>query len=185
MKIKQVLKKTPIYVLLKNTLMYRKYKEYKDKNSIIAYIQSNAVNLHGKDTDDVYNDIVRVREKYGFNMSEYFQYHCFGKTDEYLSEFIGDDERVKYTRQLNRNPQLFNDKWMTYQKYRKYYKRDMAVLSNYDDCCTFLKKHNRFISKPIGSNRGNGVQIMSNNDPYAMIEQLTKLYPGGGLYLKN
>ena len=118
-----------------------------------------------KERNERIEDMVKMYRKYGFTPAEYINYRFEEKTESERMEFVADWEHLGYTCALNdsRNNRLFDNKWETYKRFKKYYKRDMIFCSKqtpYDDFKQFYEKHNVFVIKPLDKSCGKGVQII-------------------------
>lgn len=126
--------------------------------------------LSEQERNAVAADMTRMFEKYGYTFDDYFYYSFPGKTEEerlgYLSEF----ERDEIVTHLNKayNRPLFDDKALTYEKYKPYYKRDLIGLDggkkDLKKLRDFLEKYQRIIIKPRGGAGGDGVHILDKAD---------------------
>ena len=112
-------------------------------------------------------DMVDMHRLHEVPYDEFFLFN-FDKNDneEYRASFITDIERVKYANALNNpdNDTIYYDKGKTYTVYQQYYLRDVLRLDSLDRFSqfeSFVKKHNRFICKPIDGGCGVGIQILS------------------------
>ncbi len=110
-------------------------------------------------------DLLYCLLKYGALYDEYFLYQFENKNKAYRSRFITENKRYSYYNKLNRqkNKILFDDKWKTYQTFRKYYKREIVCIRTQDDLEIFRKfvsKHPVFILKPLSLSFGEGVSII-------------------------
>lgn len=125
-----------------------------------------------------------ARERY-FDYDEYFMFRLYKKDEEARKEFIPDYEHNFYHIKLNSafDGPIFHDKWNSYLKYQKYYKRDVLLVDRDIQKLTaaisgFLKKHSSFIFKPIYGGSGEGVKIFKTEEcggVDGIIKSLTKI----------
>ena len=106
---------------------------------------------------------------YGNSIDEEFYYHFYSKTHAEKSEYLTFRLREKYCGYLNQggDRDLFVDKYRTYQKFKKYYLRDVIQIKNDEDYPifeTFVKKHSSFVVKPKDMAFGVGVYLVREND---------------------
>lgn len=108
----------------------------------------------------------RVRSviiRYGWCPMEYFVYNYDAKTPRERRQMVGEFEKHWFAFRVNsqRSIQIFNQKWDTYQHFKKYYGREIIKVtkethvSEFDE---FVKNHNSFILKPLSSSMGRGVR---------------------------
>lgn len=115
-----------------------------------------------QDIDDLRIDVLFNAYAYGFEPDEFFFYCIEGKTREEKWEYISDLEKYILTYSLNDicDIEIFYDKARTYEKLKKYFKRDAISIehaSEYVKFLRFIKKHPVFVRKSVGMGRGKGV----------------------------
>ena len=121
-----------------------------------------------------------------------YEYYLLGidkKTDEEALTYISDCMKDDYCFRLNDpgNKIIFDDKMLTFQKFRKYYKRDMIkYVPGSTECdknmAGFIEKNRRFIVKPSNAGRGKGIAIFecANADEIpSFMRKLQLQYPHG------
>lgn len=140
-----------------------------------------------EEKEKVIYDMIEMYKNYGFGFDEYLYYQFQNKDIKQRLAFVADWEHLGYACTLNhhKNDVLFDNKWMTYKKYRSYYKRTMI-------CCNgeisreafykFIGDNNSFIVKPLDSSCGRGIQIihlnLMNENTNNLFEQLLSDYNG-------
>lgn len=126
----------------------------------------------GTDAGDKYEavirDMVRMKTLYGFGFDEYLLYKFHKKNLKERLEFVPDWEHLGYTCAMNsdKNAEIFDNKWITYEKYGDYYKRDVFTCENEnsrDGFFGFLEGKETFIVKPLDLSCGRGVQKIYRN----------------------
>lgn len=100
--------------------------------------------------------------------TEYFLYNFYKLNKTGRKEYIGKNERHEILDSFeNKNSRYFmKDKYATYEKFKKYYKRDIVMIKDREDHDlyeSFYKKHKNFIAKPYNSNSGQGVLKISKD----------------------
>lgn len=113
---------------------------------------------------------------YGNSIDEEFYYDFLSKTHKEKSEYITFRLREKYCGYLNQggDRDLFVDKYRTYQRFKKYYLRDVIQIKSDEDYPVFeafVKKHPSFVVKPKDMAFGVGVYLVKEND-YSDLKEL-------------
>ena len=106
-------------------------------------------------------DILFSEMYYGMDAIEFFRYRFEDLSDSARKTYVGKKEIVRKLIKLEtpETRELFRDKYKTYKKFEKYYKRDVVKVGA-DDKEVFLefcKKHDTAIVKPYASRQGVGV----------------------------
>ncbi len=95
---------------------------------------------------------------------EYFLYGFADKTEAEKDSFVGDMERtVLCSRMYNSNPVgfVYMDKMATYRHFSPFFKREVIEVTgegDFEAYCAFADKHAKYMVKPSGSSRGNGIR---------------------------
>ena len=117
----------------------------------------------GKELRRLKSDMIREKSLRYFTFEEYLLYRFQTLSKSERKKYVSDYERVFFIRKVNRaeNEQIFNDKALTYQCFKKYYRRDVVKVVKKDEETfnAFVSKHPRFIAKPIDDSFGNGVKL--------------------------
>ena len=119
-------------------------------------------------------DMIYSLHRWGINFMEYFVHKY------YLLNSIGREQvnnlRLQYGFcELVNAPylrELFDNKGLTYETFKSFYKRDLIAVNSNDDLSsfeTFVQKHTSFIYKPLKGVHGTGIKIYKN---------ITKEYQG-------
>lgn len=106
---------------------------------------------------------------YGNSCDEEFYYDFPHKSHEEKMKYMTFRLREKYCGYLNRDgdSNLFVNKFNTYQRFQKYYLRDVIQIqseSDYDTFLKFIKKHPSFVVKPQDMAFGIGVYLVKETD---------------------
>ena len=141
--------------------------------------------LTGDKRREMVKDAVSEYRKHGVKISEYLGFHFYEKDDAERRTYIPDWERIGYTVRMNdpANTRTFENKYLAYQKFKKYYGREMILCSGEKDKAqfeAFAQKFGSFMIKPIDASFGAGIQILKEAaaDTY---DRLMKEYPEGFL----
>lgn len=129
-------------------------------------------------------DMVWSYYRYGAVPNEYFLMDFRHIDDKRRSEFL--TVRHKDLMMIQRVGKgeawdLLEDKFKFYQKFGKYFKRDVLLFDshcNIDSFNVFCQKHNRFICKPLEGECGRGIEIIDlasfGNNPGKVFECLSQ-----------
>lgn len=167
--IKNAIKKTAFGRMLRDK--YHKYQMSKSYN--IDAAKKTAIKYLGDkvssyDLDKIAVDMMDEQKKYNMSFGEYFMFHFYDRTAEERREYVSNMERVSFCERMNsmKNMTLFDDKGATYQKFYKYYKRDLIEVfgREYEEFALFTKKHPKFIVKPFDGACGIGIRIVDTKD---------------------
>lgn len=132
-------------------------------NAISKY--DDKTNYSKKELIKLKKDILYYKKKYNYTTAEYYEYNFKKIGEEKAVKFIGSKERIKYMSKLNIGVVNFTrDKYETYKRYKKFYKRDMVNIDSKDDYkefCNYCKKHDSFVKKPKCASHGHGVELVN------------------------
>lgn len=113
-------------------------------------------------------DIFRCSRKFGSGYVDYCNFHFEELSDELKATYVTRMVNDEYCRVLNdpNSYDLVNDKPTFLRVYQKFAKRDYLDLRNatYDDYFEFIKKHQKFIVKPVDQLCGSGIEMVEIND---------------------
>ena len=150
-------------------------REYFEKG--LTYIDKNIAMFKGEVTPDVrkryITDMVYSLHRHGCMFDEYFLYNFPNLSEDGRQTFITDKIRWSYYRRMNSDEEnaIFNDKKKAFDKFGKYYKRDLILITDESDKEMFLEfvhEHKTFIIKPYNSSGGRGVCMKTvSNDTEA------------------
>ena len=169
--------------------IYKKYRrKYLETKKINRYLQ-----LHHIQDEKIVADIYDSIETYNITIDEYFQFGFYKLPPNERKEFIPDEDRFLLCDRMNKdeNRILFDNKALTYAKFKQFYKRDVLgvdvlehvkfsqVLSKYEEeFKAFIQKHREFILKPINGSMGAGVSLWTVDEEVSdqYVRQLLKLF---------
>ncbi len=103
---------------------------------------------------------------YGCSTHEFFMFDLLHKTHEQANNYVTIHKKKFYRDYLNdpKDFNLLNDKYLAYELFKDYYKRDVICLQNESDYPVFLSfasKHKSFVVKPRSLMQGHGVYLAS------------------------
>lgn len=116
---------------------------------------------------------------------EFFIYNYENLTDEQRSEYVTEYERARFCTEVNdyKKSEIFQNKWETYQHFKKYFKRDAILVNGEKDVenpnvVKFLEKHTRIIMKPFTTACGRGIVMLNAIDSQDLRSQFLQLMKG-------
>jgi len=154
---------------LRNSKMYHYLRFLMKKKRAIAVINQ----FEGEDvTDDRAKELVRQMKKamvhYHWDFDEFFMYHFEDISDEKRKSFVPEYEKNIFCARVNdpEKSKIFDNKWATYQRFSRFFKRDVCHLEGSEQLTRqefkeFIQKHNAFIVKPVFSASGDGIRFMT------------------------
>lgn len=119
--------------------------------------------------EELRTDVLFTCFAYGFAPDEYFAFQLENRTLEERKSFMSDLERYLMVYQMNDiiDMDVFFDKYRTYEKFKRYYKREAICLERPKDKNAFLEfvdKHPVFVQKDVRLSRGNSVMLVDIRD---------------------
>ncbi len=158
-------------------------------------IEKHFSNIGTEEKEALINDMVEMSKNWHYEYDEFFYYHFKDRSLDDRLTFVPDITHNVFTRRMNkaRNLYLFSDKGSCAKSFSKYYKRDFCVVyksfgdmrsvlisrEQPTDFQKFIKKHSKFIAKPLTSGCGNGVKVFDCSqfpDDNALAAALIKEY---------
>lgn len=144
---------------------------YTDKmtSTIMDCINDYASNLLEEEKTNILYKSIYDYWVYGNIIDEEFYYDFINKTHLEKMEYMTFRLREKYCAHLNSKEEqdIFVDKYKTYQRFTKYYKRDVMQITSENDFSIFEKfvqKHPSFVVKPKDMAFGLGVYLVKESD---------------------
>ena len=117
-------------------------------------------------------DSLWCKLRYGIRTREYFYFALYNKSARARRQFVGEAESawtIAYV--VNKgDKRLFSEKWLAYQAFRPYYRREIANLTLPTDTAAlteFARRHGQFILKPVQSTQGLGIRFYDSSEPNA------------------
>lgn len=124
--------------------------------------------------------------RYGWWFDEYFMFNFNKLSHRGKMAFVPNTQKDYFCDKVN-SPEvhdLFTDKWLAYQKFSKYYCREVCqfgangVLDSTAE--NFIKRHRSFIVKPLDDSFGGGCRVVSGAS-VSEVETMLKDYSSGGV----
>lgn len=114
----------------------------------------------GREMLDVFYSYFR----YMITPKEYFLYNFRKLNERGRQDFVGTLRLFVFWHKIwnEKICELYDNKWRTYQVYRKYYGREVIEISSetdFSDFYSFTERHHRFIIKPEREYGGKGIYI--------------------------
>lgn len=123
---------------------------------------------------------------YRWEFDEFFLYHFPQLSHKERLSFVTEYEKNIFCDMVN-DPscqEVFDNKWLTYKTFKKYYGREILLSTNITDKDfeDFVERSPVFIVKPLVSSLGKGIKKQTFNNkerPKAMLDRLNQEYPKG------
>ena len=159
----------PIYVVT------RKYKEIdSDIKNAISVFEPNDITK--REYKKQYKKLFVFRYIYSLRPNEYYLYDFEKASYEERHGFMTRQLTDNYYLGINDNKfrKILDNKNLSYEIFKEYYKRDMVCISDdeqKDNFKTFIKGIDRFILKPLNGHSGDGIEII-NVDKFKNVDEL-------------
>lgn len=116
------------------------------------------------DTEEYRQDMLFCRLAYGFMPDEYLVFKLYDCGSKKRKEYVSDIERFKYVYRMNDivDIGIYLDKYKTYRKFHKYFKREAIGVESekdYEAFEHFLNRHEVFVMKQVGLSKGDSVSL--------------------------
>lgn len=154
----------------KNPIIKRKVLECKKRRLPEKYleIEEHVKKLVGNNSELII-DMLFSYFAYGYTPNEFLCYEFQNKTLAERQTFLSDRDSVRYAYRLNplNDMPLFMDKAKTYQKFKKYYHRELFVFdkkTDYESLKRFLRNKRKIVKKNPLESCGRSVELLVNDD---------------------
>ena len=113
-------------------------------------------------------DMLYSRYRNMIESKEYFLYNFRSRSDYGRKDFVGVPRLFLFWKKLwdEDTCKIYDNKYLTYQTYRKYYGREVICISSDSDFVeffSFVQRHDQFIVKPLNDYGGKGIHIEQVN----------------------
>lgn len=159
---------------------------FKKNNAIKAIHRFVQEPISNQDQKHILNDMKYAMVNYQWEFDEFFLYNFKKLTHQERKSFVCEFEKNIFCDQVNEDScqEIFDNKWKTFKKFRKFYKRDaVLVLPDNDSIeigCNFLSKYKICILKPIISSLGKGIRkVETTLENSILLKELLKEYSNG------
>ena len=187
-----------VYRKIRFQTWYRKayyyHRKRRDLDKTIAQYRCVDVLSDKKRLYRLRRDMIRSLFRYGSYYNEYFLFGYEGKDADYRDSFITEGVRMSYYPRMNdpKNTNLLENKYLTYQKFRDFYGRDVLRIKKgaqptpaaLEALRNFTQAHPDYIVKPIYAAFGKGVHTESIRD-YPYLEAAHAAYSAHGAILEQ
>ncbi len=165
------------------------YELSKNKNVAKVLARRNVISkVLNEDSDELFNKLLKeyrgeefekdkkladfLRKDFYFSLLhykikpiEYFLYDFENLSDYGRKQFVGNVERYEFMYSLPHLEfkQTLTDKYKCYQKFKKYYGREMIYIKGEESKNEFLdfcKRHTKYIIKPFDTSQGYGIRVV-------------------------
>lgn len=144
---------------------------------------------NSREIDFLRIDMVYSLHRFGASYKDYFMFDYFRLNAKGRSTFVTDKLRYSYCEVLNNRGNLiqFDNKYETYKKFKKFFKRRVLYLGrgDYDNFINFFNKSDSFIKKPVRGASGRGVEVISINNYDSFKSAFSSLISGGPCLLEE
>ena len=119
----------------------------------------------------VVRDMMYSRRKYLVSYAQYFLFHFEDKDDAERRTFVGEFEKKKLTYALHSDIEVrrkFFDKYLAYETFQPYYRREMLLLSSEEDLPAledFAIRHPVFLLKALDKAEGKDIFLFDGTNP--------------------
>jgi len=126
---------------------------------------------------DLIADMLYTKYVLGFAYWEYFVYGLEDKTPQERTEFMPQNLNMTYYKKINDSYpgcRILNNKYMAYEKFKPYYKREVikfGSMEQLEEFRCFCQRHPRFIAKPLSASIGTGVRLVDSHE-YTSVDAL-------------
>ncbi len=125
-------------------------------------------------------DMLVCKRLMGFWPFEYFMFKLQNKSVEERRKYVSNIDRTLKLSKVNDRIQseFLDNKFLTYQVLKEFYKRDMILVESISDYTVFenfISKHKRFVKKPVNGAMSSGiglVQVSEQEDPHELLKRL-------------
>ena len=134
-------------------------------NAVKKFKRVDNVNI--EEYRDLIIDLIYAKYVLNFYYREYFLFEFENKSIDQRLDFLASQNCHIYRKLFIQNQEdvhKLDDKYLTYQLLKPYYKRDMCCIKSMEQKTEFIdfcQKHKQFLVKPVGSFEGRGVEIVN------------------------
>lgn len=151
-----------------------------------SYISS----IEGVDIDRIKLDMLFYYFAYGFTFNEYLCYDFYYKDFNSRMKFCSDRDSVYVNYELNDISDLyiFNDKMLTYETFKYYFKREAISLiadNDYIKYKEFKDKNNIFVKKEVDKACGESVELVDSSNIEDDIALFKRLISNGKVIIEQ
>lgn len=133
-------------------------------------------------------DMIYSLHRYGCMFDEYFLFDFPNRSKEERENYITDKIRYVYYDKLNVDAELFLDKGKTYERLKRYYKREMIVIDSLEqsnELKCFIKRYHKVITKPQYGGGGKGVSLLNESNIDEVEKILRDLLDNGPIVVEQ
>ena len=127
---------------------------------------------------------------YDCPFQEYFMFRFPLLSHQGRKEFVTDFEKKRLCKTLSSKQvrDIFWNKWLTYERFRPYYRRDAMLIdgnTTLEQLSAFAQKHPRFIIKPCEDAGGHGISAYDTRTDGRTLAQLLEQLRGQNMMLEE
>ncbi len=141
--------------------------------------------LPAEKKDKMVKDMFNMYRRYGYSFDEYMGFRFYKRKRADRLAFVADWEHYNFADAMNdpKNDRIFDNKYLTYQKFMPYYKREVILAESEEDKDIFedfRSRHASYVVKPVKAAMGEGFRMVEEGEE-ATFEELMQTYEGSFL----
>ena len=141
--------------------------------------------LSEADKDRMAKDMLYMYRRYGYSFDEYMGHRFYRKKMAERRTYVADWEHYGFADKMNdpKNDKIFDNKFLTYQKFMPFYKREVLLVDSEDDRPAFedfTGRSGAYVVKPVKAAMGDGFRIVEEGENVTF-EELMESYGGSFL----
>jgi len=158
------------------------YAFIRHRKDAMKYLEKAFPDMPFRFRNKIVRRMVRVFCTHHFYFDEFLCYGLYDLKRAIDPEWLADYDRMHYVRILNsiNDRSYFANKYATYIKFKKFYHRDVCMVSTLDEGLDFCYQHKTFIAKPIDGSLGRGVRKVVLGNDSEIKDFLTQFCEAGG-----
>lgn len=133
------------------------------EDDAIKMIEEYLPQVNEPELKKILNDMVGSYLRQGAHFYEYLKYGFYRLNERERNDFVTEGNRYNWYNLVmtKETYELFKNKWETYQRFQKYFKRDMICIKSIDDYGSFvdfISRHKKYVYKPLDGQVGRDVK---------------------------
>lgn len=156
------------------------------RNQIDRFIKIYEGDVTAERKSQIKKLMFEAMTKYRWDFDEFYIFHYEDIDDEKRRSFAPEFDKNIFADLVNdpKQADIFLDKWTTYEYFKEFFGRDIYNIRSIADIesakfASFVKKHPRFILKPVFGTRGAGIEVVEFKNADDAKKYLSDLYNSG------